>query len=112
MTIRTADDIRNNLGSRDMSYWVFNDACPPSPGCAISQNPPSPSASGVTYATIWQISRSPRFKEFTARCADTYQSDGNCYSPGDTARKWLLDLDTANASDPSSSENLAVLARR
>ena len=101
VSIITADDIRNNLGSREMTYWVFNDACPPAPGCVVSESLPSPSTSGMSYAAMWQISQSPRRKEFTARCAATYQPDGNCYAPGDTARKWILDLDTANSPDPS-----------
>src|SRR5215472_8640666 len=42
-TIKTADDIRNNMGSRDILYWIYNDACPPSPGCSFSQSPPAPS---------------------------------------------------------------------
>jgi hypothetical protein len=101
VTILTSDDIRSNIGSREMVYWVFNDACPPSPGCVVSQHLPSPSASGVAYATIWQISQSPRRKQFTAKCAVTYQSDGNCYAPSDTAHKWFLDINTATSADPS-----------
>jgi uncharacterized protein YceK len=101
VTIITADDIRNNLGGREMAYWVFNDACPPSPGCVVSQSPAAPSASGVSYAAVWQISQSPRRKEFTARCAATYSSDGNCYSPSDAAHQWFLDIDVALSADPS-----------
>jgi len=101
ITILTADDIRNNIGSRDLVYWVFNDACPPSPGCAIPQNPPLTSASGVPYATVWQFAQSPRRKQYTARCAATYFADGNCYSPGDNAHTWFLDIDSADSSDPS-----------
>jgi hypothetical protein len=104
VTIVTADDIRTNLGSRQMTYWVFNDACPPSPGCVVSQNPPAPSASGVGYTAIWQISQSPRRKQFTSFCASTYQADGNCYAPQDTARKWFLDVDTADSPDPSNAK--------
>ena len=100
VTILTADDIRKHLGSRELTYWVFNDACPPSPGCVVSQNPP-PSASGVRYAAIWQISQAPRRKQFTARCAATYAPDGNCYAPSDTAHKWFLDVNTATSPDPS-----------
>jgi Domain of unknown function (DUF1906) len=101
VTILTADDIHHNLGPREMAYWVFNDACPPSPGCAVSQNPPLPSASGVPYAAIWQISQSPRRKQFTAHCAATYAPDGNCYATGDAAHAWFLDLNTATSPDPS-----------
>jgi hypothetical protein len=101
VTIVAADDIRNHIGSRDITYWVYNDACPPSPGCATGKSPPLPSESGVPYAAVWQISQSPRRKEFTTRCAATYHKDGNCYAPGDTAHAWFLDVNTATSPDPS-----------
>jgi hypothetical protein len=101
LTIITADDIRNHIGHRDMVYWVFNDACPPSPGCASPQNPPRPSESGLAYATIWQFAQSPRRKQFTSRCAATYHPDGNCYAPGDKAHVWFLDVNSATTADPS-----------
>ena len=100
-TIVTADDIRNNVGSRGLVYWVYNDSCPPSPGCVVPQNPPPPSKSGIPYATVWQFAQSPRRKEFTSRCAATYHVDGNCYAPGDTAHSWSLDINSANSADPS-----------
>ena len=103
VTIVTADDIRNNVGARAVSYWVFNDVCPPSPGCSTQQNPPLVSASGVSYAAIWQTVRSPRMKESTARCAATYHGDGNCYAPSDAAHAWFLDVNVANSPDPSAS---------
>jgi hypothetical protein len=102
VTIITADDIREHIGKRDVAYFVYNDACPPSPGCVVPHNPPPPSASGVSYATIWQFAQSPRRKQFTAHCAATYNRDGNCYAPGDTAHAWFLDLNSATTSDPSS----------
>jgi len=100
-TIITADDIRNNIGSRDLVYWVYNDSCPTSPGCVVPQNPPPPSKSGIPYAQIWQFAQSPRRKEFTSRCSTTYLADGNCYAPGDTAHSWFLDMNTATSPDPS-----------
>jgi hypothetical protein len=105
VTIITADDIRHNLGKRELAYWVFNDACPPSPGCIVAHSPPAPSASGVPYAVVWQFAQAPRRKEFTARCAATYNADGNCYAPGDAAHAWFLDLDTASTADPSGGGN-------
>jgi glycoside hydrolase-like protein len=101
VAISTADDIRSNIGAGEIVYWVFNDVCPPSPGCAAPRIPPPISASGAAYAAIWQTAQSPRRKERTARCATTYHADGNCYAPGDTAHAWLLDVDVANSSDPS-----------
>ena len=78
---------------------------PPSPGCVVPHNPLPPSASGIPYAAIWQFERSPRPKEFTARCAATYNADGNCYAPGDIAHAWFLDLNSAATSDPSHGGN-------
>jgi Domain of unknown function (DUF1906) len=100
-TIITADDIRNNIGSRDLIYWVYNDACPPSPGCAFPQDPPATSKSGSSYAAAWQFAQSPRRKEFAARCPAKYAPDGNCYAPGDTEHKWFLDVNSATRPDPS-----------
>jgi hypothetical protein len=102
VTIITADDIRNNVGKRELAYFVFDDACPPAPGCVVSHNPPPPSASGISYAAVWQFAQSPRRKEFTARCAATYYADGNCYAPGDAKHTWFLDLNSATTPDPSS----------
>jgi Domain of unknown function (DUF1906) len=101
VTIITADDIRANLGQRELAYFVYNDACPPAPGCVVPHNPPLPSASGVAYAAVWQFAQSPRRKEFSARCAATYNRDGNCYAPGDAAHAWFLDLNSATTPDPS-----------
>ena len=100
-SITTADDIRSNLGSRELTYFVFNDVCPPAPGCAAAHRPPPVSASGIPYAAIWQFAQSPRRKDRTARCATTYNADGNCYAPGDAGRAWFLDLDSATSADPS-----------
>ncbi len=101
VTIVTSDDIRKNIGKRELAYFVFNDTCPPAPGCVISQSPPPPSASGISYAAVWQFAQSPRRKERTARCAATYAADGNCYASGDTAHAWFLDLDSATTPNPS-----------
>jgi hypothetical protein len=102
VTIITSDDIRNNIGKRDLAYFVYNDACPPAPGCVVPHAPPPPSASGIPYAAVWQFAQSPRRKEFTERCAATYHTDGNCYAPGDNAHAWFLDLNSGASPDPSS----------
>jgi hypothetical protein len=98
-SVVTAEDIRQSAGSRDIAYWVTNDACPPSPGCSVSQHPLSPRASGVAFAEVWQFAQSPRRKNVAASCGHTYSADGNCYvvtSPG-----IHLDLNTATSPDPS-----------
>jgi Domain of unknown function (DUF1906) len=103
VTITTVEDIHAHMGSRKMVYWVYNDACPPAPGCAFPANPPSPAQSGFSSAAIWQYAQSPRRKEFTARCAASYATDGNCYAPGDAQHRWFLDANVATTPDPSSS---------
>jgi hypothetical protein len=103
VTIITSDDIRSHAGERDLAYFVYNDTCPPAPGCVVPHAPPPPSASGIPYAAVWQFAQSPRRKEFTASCAATYNADGNCYAPGDAGH--FLDLNSATAPDPSSGGN-------
>jgi hypothetical protein len=101
VTITTADDIHDNEAPRDFAFWIYNDFCPPSPGCAFPENPPAPSSSGIGNAAVWQFAQSPRRKEFTSKCAATYHRDGNCYAPGDTTHAWFLDVNTAMSPDPS-----------
>ena len=103
VTIRTADDIKEHMHERELVYWVYNDFCPPAPGCVASKTPPVASG-GVPYAAMWQYVQSPRRKERTAKCSATYNADGNCYAAGDTAHAWFLDLNSANSADPSSAE--------
>lgn len=103
-TITTVEDLHDHLVGRKLILWVFNDACPPSPGCVFPQAPPPPAQSGISDAVLWQISQSPRRKQFTAQCATTYNADGNCYAPGDTAHKWFLDVDVATTANPSAPE--------
>jgi len=99
-TVVTADDIRKNEAPREFAYWVFNDACPPSPGCVSVTNPPMPSASGVKDAAVWQFVRSPREKETAGKCGG-YAKDENCYAAADAARKWHLDMNVAGTANPS-----------
>jgi hypothetical protein len=108
-TVVTANDVRQHEGGRNITYFVYNDACPPSPGCAIRKNPPSPAESGVPFATIWQFAQSPRRHEFTKSCRATYNADGNCDPRPNTLTilskqndRIFLDLDSATSADPSS----------
>lgn len=101
VTITTAKDLQDQLAGRKLVFWVYNDACPPSPGCVFPKAPPEPSAGGVAGAAVWQFAQSPKRKEFTAQCAATYAADGNCYAPGDAAHKWFLDVNAADSPDPS-----------
>lgn len=105
-TITTCEDIFRDLGRKfpGVSMWVYNDTCPPSPGCSFPANPPLPPAGKNAFCDscvrVWQYVRSPRSKEFAARCPG-YAPDRNCYAPGDTAHGWHLDVNTATSPDPS-----------
>jgi len=100
-SVTTSKDIHDHLGGRKLVVWVFNDACPPSPGCVFPKAPPATAQSGSSEAALWQFAQSPRNKPRTTRCAATYNRDGNCYAPGDTAHKWFLDVDVATSANPS-----------
>lgn len=100
-SITTAQDIQAHLDVQKVTFWVYNDACPPSPGCVFPQTPPEPRQSGYKDAQIWQYAQSPRRKLLTAQCSATYAADDNCYGPGDAQHKWYLDADVANSADPS-----------
>jgi len=97
----TALDIQQNAGSRRITYWAINDACPPSPGCGFAKNPPTPRESGVDFAEVWQFAQSPQRKDVAAHCTN-YSHDGNCYPPGTSASQGLhIDLNSATSADPS-----------
>lgn len=105
VTVVTADDIRANAGGRAIAFFVYNDACPPSPGCVYPANPPAPSASGVAFAAVWQFAQTPRRPEFTRACAATYAANGECRaapaSEAERAAESFIDLDVADSADPS-----------
>jgi hypothetical protein len=100
--VMTAEDIREHANGRAIVFFVYNDGCPPSPGCVYPPNAPKPTGSGFAQAEVWQFAQSPRRKEYTQRCAATYNADGDCDSPGGSSAGALeLDLDSANTADPS-----------
>lgn len=101
-SVVTAEDIRQNSGGRKIVYWVANDACPPSPGCAFPKPPPSPGESRIDFAEVWQFAQSPKRPDVAAGCPANYDRDGSCYPPGiDLAQHLYVDLNTAASADPS-----------
>jgi hypothetical protein len=104
VTITTIENLRDLLAGRKLVFWVFNDACPPSPGCTFPETLLAPADGGYAGAAVWQYAQSPRRKEFTAHCAATYAPDGNCYAPGDSAHNWFIDANVADSPNPSSPE--------
>jgi hypothetical protein len=98
----TAEDIQQNAGGRKIVYFVTNDVCPPSPGCAFPKRRQQPPESGISFSNVWQFAQSPKRKAFAAKCPANYNADGNCYPPGvDPAQKLHVDVETATSSDPS-----------
>ena len=101
VSIVTAQDVRQNSAGRRITYWVANDACPPSAGCAFPGRAPSPAASGIDFAEIWQFAQSPKRRDVVAACP-AYHRDGSCYPPGvDPATHLHVDVNTATSPDPS-----------
>jgi hypothetical protein len=101
-TVVTANDIRENAAGRKFVYWVTNDACPPSPGCAFPRRAPSPAESGIDFAEVWQFAQSPRRRDVAAGCPKNYNRDGTCYPPGiDPTRRLHVDVNSASNADPS-----------
>ena len=102
VSVVTANDIRDHSDGREISFFVSNDHCGPSPGCVFPKYAPSPADSGMAFADAWQFAQSPRRPELTAACRQTYGQDGNCYPPGKSAGSGLyVDLDSSNSPDPS-----------
>src|ERR1019366_8303631 len=105
-SIVTANDIRENAGrnagERQIVYFVTNDACPPSPGCAFPKRPPGPGGSGLPFSEVWQFAQSPKRPDVAGGCPANYSKDGQCYAPGVSPTQHLfLDIDTAASADPS-----------
>jgi Domain of unknown function (DUF1906) len=99
----TAKDIRDGADGRTISFFVYNDACPTSPGCAMLAKPLPPSQSGVSFATVWQYAQSPRRPEYTSQCSKHYDPDGNCYAPlFERSNAIEVDVSSAMSPDPSS----------
>jgi hypothetical protein len=96
-TISTARDVSARFPQ--IKLWIFNDQCPPAPGCTLKAS--DPATGGVKDALVWQYAQSPR-SQFAAACKAGYAADNNCYAPGLPASiQTQLDMNTSNESDPS-----------
>jgi Rv2525c-like, glycoside hydrolase-like domain len=98
----TAEDIHQHQGDRNLVYFVTNDSCPPSPGCAFPRQPPGPAESGISFAEAWQFAQSPKRKDVAGGCPANYNPDGQCYAPGvNPALHLHVDVESAASADPS-----------
>jgi hypothetical protein len=95
----TAEDIQQNAEGRNILYWVTNDACPPSPGCAFPKRAPVPSESGIGFAQVWQFAQTPKRRDVAGGCPANYDRDGSCYAP--EAPRIFVDVNSAWSGDPS-----------
>ena len=99
--ITTAEQIAMHEGNKGVALWVWNDQCPPAPGCAVPGRSLGPGSSGIVKALVWQYAKSPR-TEFALQCGTTYAADGNCYAPNlPHSAQSFLDLDLSLSADPS-----------
>ncbi len=99
--ITTAEQIATHEGNKGVALWVWNDECPPAPGCAVPGKLLVPSSSGISKALVWQYAKSPR-TEFARQCGSTYAADNNCYAPNlPHSAQTFLDLDLSSSGDPS-----------
>ena len=102
----TAADVRERIAEarkhaarlHDVALWVYEDTCPPAPGCVLAAPPPL-DASGTIGAIAWQYAQSPRRPAVTKACAASYGADGLCYAGA--TKDIFVDLDTAATEDPS-----------
>jgi hypothetical protein len=99
--ITTAEQIASHEQNKGVALWVWNDQCPPAPGCAMPGKSLVPGSSGISNALVWQYAKSPR-TEFARQCGTTYAPDGNCYAPNlPHSAQTFLDLDLSSSADPS-----------
>jgi hypothetical protein len=101
--ISTAQDIQTRFPAAQL--WVWDDRCPPSPGCVADNTPDpafNPAKSGLATAVIWQYAQSPRRPEDTLACQQTYATDRGCYAPNlpHSPQTWI-DLNVSRSPDPS-----------
>jgi hypothetical protein len=99
--ITTAEQIASHERNKGVALWVWNDECPPAPGCAMPRKSLVPASSGISKALVWQYAKSPR-TELARQCGSTYAADGNCYAPYlPNSAQTFLDLDLSSSADPS-----------
>jgi hypothetical protein len=97
--ITTAQDVRRQVAAKHLHpvvLWVYQDACPPAPGCVAQA--PKLNDSGTMDAMVWQYAQSPRNTP-SPSCAKTYAADKSCYAG--VTKDLSLDLDVASTADPS-----------
>lgn len=97
--VATAEDIAHRFPK--VRVWVWNDQCPPAPGCVVPKTL-DVAKSGTRGALVWQYVRSPLDQETASACRATFAADQKCYAPGlPQSEKTHIDLDASRSADPS-----------
>lgn len=92
----TAAQIKQAVGSDQITFWCWNINCPPSPGCTLPSSPPNPTSFGYSGASAWQYAQSsPAPKDGCSGYSGTNCPQTFGGYPLD------VDLDTANSQNPS-----------
>jgi hypothetical protein len=98
--ISTAQDIEARFPHAKL--WVWNDQCPPAPGCVAPLKGLDPAKTGTANTLAWQYAQSPRRPEDTTACQQTYAADGRCYAPNlPNSDQTYIDLNVSREPDPS-----------
>ncbi|HTW48284.1 MAG TPA: glycoside hydrolase domain-containing protein [Acidobacteriaceae bacterium] len=96
----TAQDVKKRFPG--VKLWVWDDRCPPAPGCVTAEPRFGPGMSSYPTAKVWQYALSPRRPQDSAACARTYASDHQCYAPGlPHSDATFIDVDVSDSADPS-----------
>ena len=98
--IITADDIRAHIADESVVYWVYNDACPPSPGAGQGRTSPRQRRAALLTRRSGNLP-GPAEEKRSPGIARGYANDGNCYAPGDAKHLWFLDVNVATTANPS-----------
>lgn len=98
--LSTAQDVQTRFPRAQL--WVWDDRCPPAPGCVVPSGSLSLSASRFPHALVCQYAQSPRRPSDTRACRSTYAADNRCYAPGlPHSEATQIDLDVSASPDPS-----------
>ncbi|MGC2618395.1 MAG: glycoside hydrolase domain-containing protein [Acidobacteriaceae bacterium] len=97
----TAQDVAARFPGVEL--WVWDDRCPPAPGCVVPNTKSTALKSQLAHELVWQYAVTPRKPEDTRACATTYAPDNRCYAPGLAhSDATYIDLNVSSSADPSS----------
>jgi hypothetical protein len=101
----TAAQIRDYVGTAELSFWIYNVRCKglpalpaSSPGCVVPKAAPAPSRSGVAEAEVWQYAKSPYEPDESSACAGYTAGLCSIAYGGESAS---VDLNSARSPNPS-----------